>query len=72
MCLKIIFAQSFIYIVIVWLIKAAFISTYFHFRHKMKWSCKMALYIITACVVGTFLTVTLMMFVTCLPLHRIW
>lgn len=66
------YAQSFVYFIIVWLIKAAFLSIYFHFRQKMTRACKTALYVLTALVVVSFLVITLMMFVTCLPVERAW
>jgi hypothetical protein len=56
----------------VWLIKAAFLSMYFHFREKISKACKTALYILTFLVVLTFVVITLMMLLTCLPINRAW
>lgn len=57
---------------VVWLIKAAFLSTYFHFREKISKRCRYALYVLTALVAISFVVITLMMFLICLPLERTW
>ncbi|KAA8910262.1 hypothetical protein FN846DRAFT_553966 [Sphaerosporella brunnea] len=72
MALKLLYAQSFIYYIIVWLIKAAFLSTFWHFSQKITRKCKIALYILTALVIATFILITLTMFLTCLPIQRAW
>lgn len=56
----------------VWLIKAAFLSTYFHFRGKISKGCRYALYVLTALVAISFVVITLMMFLICRPLERAW
>ncbi|KAF8250782.1 hypothetical protein K440DRAFT_131419 [Wilcoxina mikolae CBS 423.85] len=70
--LKLLYAQSFIYFIMVWLIKAAFLSTYFHFREKITKTCKTALYILTFLVAASFIIITLVMILTCLPIERAW
>jgi hypothetical protein len=56
----------------VWLIKTAFLLTFWHFAQKITRRCKIALYILTALVVATFIMITLTMFLTCLPIQRAW
>ncbi|KAI5802089.1 hypothetical protein FPQ18DRAFT_312966 [Pyronema domesticum] len=69
---KFLFAQSFIYYIMIWLIKTAFLTTYFHFRATIRPILKRILYLLTLFVILTFITVILVMLLTCRPLSRAW